>query len=106
MTELIVAFEKREDMTTEEMREYYHETHAPIVRELPNLTGYDVTFPSDPDRSPYDGVARLQFPDGAAMGEAMDTETAEEMQADAANFADPDSMIQIVGDREDVLDAE
>jgi uncharacterized protein (TIGR02118 family) len=104
VTELVVAFEKRADLTTEELRDYYHAEHAPIVRELPNLTGYRVTFPSDPDRSPYDGIARLQFADGAAMAEAMDTEVADRMEADAANFADPDSLVQIVGETEDLLD--
>lgn len=104
MTELLVAFEKRTDMTTDELREYYHDEHVPIVTDLPNLTGYEVTFPSDPDRSPYDGIARLQFPDGAAMAEAMDTEVADRMEEDAANFADPESLIQIVGETEDLLE--
>ena len=103
MQELVVAFEKRDDLTTDELREYYHAEHAPIVERLPNLVGYDVTFPSDPARSPYDGIARLRFPDGAAMSEALETETADEMEADAAEFADPDSLVQIVGEYTDVL---
>lgn len=104
MTELVVAFEKRADLTTEELRDYYHSDHVPIVTELPNLTGYEVTFPSDPDRSPYDGIARLQFADGAAMAEAMDSDAADRMENDAANFADPDSLVQIVGETETLLD--
>lgn len=104
LTELIVAFEKRDDLDTEELRDYYYEEHAPIVRELPNLVGYRVTFPSDPERSPYDGIARLQFPDGAAMREAMETETAAEMEADAAEFADTETMVQVVGETETLLD--
>ena len=63
-----------------------------------------VTFPSDPERSPYDGIARLQFPDGEAMSEAMETETAAEMEADAAEFADTETMVQVVGETETLLD--
>ncbi|MEZ3142327.1 EthD family reductase [Halobaculum sp. MBLA0143] len=104
MHELTVAFQKRDDLTTEELRDYYHAEHVPLVRELPNLVGYEVTFPSDPERSPYDGIARLRFPDGEAMSEAMDTEAAAAMEADAAAFADTDSMVQVVGETESLLE--
>jgi len=103
MTTLVVAFEKRADMTTEAFREYYRDEHAPVVNELPDLEGYEVTFPRDPERSPYDGIATLRFADAAAFGEAMDSDAAERMQADAANFVDLDSMVQLVGETEDVL---
>lgn len=102
VTTLIVAFET--DMDTGEFREYYREEHAPIVNELPNLEGYEVTFPRDPERSPFDGLARLEFPDAAAFGEAMDTEAAERMQADGATFVAEGSMVQLVGETEDVLE--
>ncbi|ERH12678.1 MAG: hypothetical protein J07HB67_01704 [halophilic archaeon J07HB67] len=104
MRELTVAFEKRDDLTTAELRDYYHETHAPLVSELPNLVGYEVTFPADPDQSPYDGVARLRFPDADAMSEAMATEVATEMQADATAFADTETMVQVVGETTDLLE--
>lgn len=103
MTTLVVAFEKPEDMTTEAFRTYYREEHAPIVTDLPNLAAYEVTFPREPDRSPYDGLARLEFEDAAAFGEAMDTEAAERMQEDAANFVADESMVQLVGETESML---
>jgi uncharacterized protein (TIGR02118 family) len=103
MTTLVVAFEKPEGMSTEAFQTHYREEHAPLVTDLPHLEGYEVTFPRDPDRSPFDGLARLEFPDAAAFGEAMDTEAAERMQADAANFVAEDTMIQLVGETEDLL---
>jgi|GEM_PF-1477322 len=102
--ELTIAFEKRDDFTAAEMRDYYHETHAPLVSELPNLVGYEVTFPADPDRSPYDGIARLRFPDAEAMREAMETETAAAMQEDATAFADMEATVQVVGETTDLLE--
>ena len=102
--ELTVAFQKRDDFTTEELRDYYYAEHAPLVRELPNLVDYEVTFPSDPERSPYDGIARLRFSDAEAMSEAMDTEVADAMQADATAFADMDNTVQVVGETESLLE--
>lgn len=104
VTTLIVAFEKQADLTTEELRAYYHEEHVPLVNEVPNLQGYEVTFPRDPGESPFDGVARLEFESPAAMGEAMDSGAAAAMQEDAGNFVAEGSMVQLVGEREDVLE--
>jgi len=104
MHTLIVAFERQDDMSTEELREYYHEEHAPIVEELPNLAGYRVTFASDPEESPFDAVAVLDFESGAEFGDAMNSEAADRMQADGANFVNPESMAQVVGESEDLLD--
>jgi uncharacterized protein (TIGR02118 family) len=104
MRELIVGVERQSGMDTEEFREYYREEHAPLVRDLPNLKEYQVTFAADPEKAPFDAVARLQFADAAAMGEALDSEAGEAMQADAANFADPESMLQFVGESRDLLD--
>lgn len=103
MTTLVVAFEAVEDMTTEELRTYYREEHAPLVTELPHLERYEVTFPRDPERAPFDGLARLEFPDAAAFGEAMDTAAAERMREDATTFVADGSMVQLVGETEDVL---
>ena len=104
VTTLIVAFEKQADTTTEELRDHYHEEHVPLVNEVPNLQGYEVTFPRDSEESPFDAVARLEFDGPAAMGEAMDTEAAAAMQEDAANFVAEGSMVQLVGETEDVLE--
>jgi uncharacterized protein (TIGR02118 family) len=104
MRELIVGVERQDGMDTEEFREYYHEEHAPLVRELPNLEGYQVTFAADAEKAPFDAVARLQFADAAAMGEALDSEAGEAMQADAANFTDAESTLQFVGDAHDMLE--
>lgn len=104
MQTLIVAFERQDGMDTEELREYYREEHAPLVRDLPNLAGYRVTFASDPEESPFDAVAVLDFESRSDFGEAMNSEAAVEMQKDGANFVDPDSMTQVVGETEAMLE--
>lgn len=104
MTTLLVAFDGADDRDTEELRRYYREEHAPLVAALPHLEAYEVTFPSDPDRAPWDGVATLRFPDRAAFRTAMDSEAAAAMEADAANFVAEGSLHQLVGDTEPLLD--
>jgi len=104
MRTLIVAFERQDGMTTEELREYYRAEHAPLVRELPNLASYRVTFASDPEKSPFDAVAVLDFESGADFGEAMNSDAAAKMQEDGANFLDPESMTQVVGETERMLE--
>lgn len=87
-------------MSTEEFRTYYHEEHAPIVTDLPHLESYAVTFPADPERAPFDGVARLEFPDREAFGAAMESDAAARMQADTEAFIADGSMTQLLGDTE------
>lgn len=104
MITLVVVFRKREGMTNEEFREYYREEHAPIVNALPNLQGYEVVFPDRPEETVFDGMALLRFDDSAALGEALDSEAAERMQADGANFVDQESLVQFAGQSEELLD--
>jgi len=104
MTTLVLAFEKRENMSTEEFRTYYREEHASVVNELPLLAGYDVTFPRNPEEAHFDAVARLGFESPTALEEAMDSDASERMQADAENFVAADSMVRLVGETEDVLE--
>lgn len=103
VTTLLVAFDAQRDRSTSEFRRYYREEHAPTVADLPHLDGYEVIFPTDPDRAPFDGVAILEFPDRESFREAMQSDAAAEMEADAETFVAQDSLIQLVGETEDVL---
>lgn len=100
MTTLLVAFEAQPGMSTEAFREYYREEHAPIVAALPHLESYSVTFPADTERAPFDGVARLEFPDREAFGAAMESDAAAQMQADTEAFIADGSLVQLVGTTE------
>lgn len=87
-------------MSTEEFRDYYRDHHAPIVTDVPHLESYAVTFPANPDRAPFDGIARLEFPDRDSFDTAMESEAAARMQADTEAFIADDSLTQLVGDTE------
>lgn len=105
MTTLLVAFDAQRDLSRDAFREYYRSEHAPIVAELPHLTAYEVIFPNDPDRAPFDGVAILEFPDRERFRGAMTSDAADAMEADADAFVAPESLTQLVGEAEDMLDA-
>lgn len=106
MTTLLVAFDAHRDLSTDAFREYYRTEHAPIVADLPHLEAYDVIFPNDPERAPFDGVAILTFPDRDTFREAMASDAAEAMETDAETFVAPDSLTQLVGQTESMLPQE
>jgi len=96
MTCKMVILATREDDTShEECIEYMHEEHAPLVNDLPNLQRYTSSVPLDPEAAGYDYVAQLWFDDPGAMNESFESETGQEVQADAANFLDMDETVMI-----------
>jgi uncharacterized protein (TIGR02118 family) len=104
MVKLTITLSRKDDMGFEAFREYYEEEHAPLAAQLPGLQEYTVTFPFEPEEAPYDAVAELYFEDGEALGKAFGSELGEEVQADAANFADVESMRQFAGEEVDCLE--
>jgi len=54
---------KFDDMSAEDFKEYWLNTHAPIVKKLKNLKGYRINVPiseyQDLDVLPYEGSAEL-----------------------------------------------
>lgn len=85
---------KREDLSTEEFRDYWRNVHAPMARRLPGLVAYvqhhvvDSFARSDvpaPDAN-IDGVTELVFTSRAAMDEALNSELGRRLAEDAKNF--------------------
>lgn len=95
MEKLVFGLKRPDDTTFEAFRDYWLEDHAPLAAELPGLRRYTVSFPDDPDRSQYDGLAELWFDDRAALDAALASEAGEATAQDLANFAG-DDMLQLV----------
>ncbi|MWG32923.1 EthD family reductase [Halomarina oriensis] len=95
MHKLVFGLSRAEGMSVQEFREYWLDEHAPVASELPGLRRYTVSFPTDPDRSQYDGFAQLYFDDEVALQAAMDSTEGGETARDLANFTG-DSMLQMV----------
>lgn len=88
MVKMVQLLERHDDYTHEEFVERWQGSHADLAKDLPNLQKYTTSVPTDPERSAYDGVVELYFEDMADLQAAFESETGEEVMADAAEFAD------------------
>lgn len=91
MVKMVVLLVRKESLSREEFTRYWEEEHAPLVEELPNVQRYVTALPTDPEQSPYDGIAELYFEDMTALGEAFDSEAGEAVFEDAAEFTDQEA---------------
>jgi len=88
MVKMVQLLVKRDDYTHEAFVERWRGEHAEMAKDLPGLQKYATAVPNDPERSSHDGVVELYFEDMAALAEAFDSEIAQEVQDDAAEFID------------------
>jgi uncharacterized protein (TIGR02118 family) len=91
----------KEDMSRGEFREYYENSHAPRVEDVPGIRKYTLAF-VESDDSPYDSVADLYFDDEAAYDRAMSSDLMAELVAHVDNFVNAEEMLLVAG-KESVL---
>ncbi|MFU8869037.1 EthD family reductase [Natronococcus sp.] len=82
---------RRDEYSHEEFVEWWQGDHADLARDLPGLKRYTTSVPTNPDAVEYDGVLELAFEDMAALEEAFDSETGQDVVADAADYVDFDA---------------
>lgn len=106
MTELLFCLRRRADLTQEEFQRYWLDHHAPLVRRHAETLGMEsyvqahtLTSPVNEGLRagrdgppPYDGVARLTWPNAEAIAEAARTPegraAAEALIVDERHFID------------------
>lgn len=88
MVKLVDFMVRADGYTHEEFVDRWQGPHADLAEQLPGLERYTTSVPTDPEKAEYDGVLELVFEDVAALGAAFDSETGQEVQADAAEFVD------------------
>jgi uncharacterized protein (TIGR02118 family) len=90
---------KKAEMSDEEFRDYWLNTHAPISRDgYDHLTGYVVSLVSrvpEGQEKPYDGVAELSWPDRDGFKADMKSEAAKRATDDLANFSEAFGLLYI-----------
>ena len=96
MHKAIFMLNRAEDTSMEEFRDHWLDEHAPIAEDVPGLEKYTISFPSEPEAAPYDGVAELYFEDDDALSEGLDSDAMAEAEADVPNFADPTDVLNMV----------
>jgi len=88
---------RKDDMDQAEFEDHWQEEHAPIAIDgVPGLQKYTISFPTDPEEAPYNGVAELYFEDESALQNGLDSDAMQEAVADVPNFADPNDVMQMV----------
>ena len=70
MVKVMVFLTKRADMSRDEFRRYWRETHGPLGAAMPGVRKY-VQNHATADGTPFDGVAEMWFDDMAAMAAAF-----------------------------------
>ena len=91
MAKVIFVLYKRPEMSTDEFRRYWEETHAPIAAKMPGVREYVQNHAvSDPEgeEPPYAGVAELVFDTPEDMQQGLGSEEAQAAIADLPNFTD------------------
>ena len=91
MIKIMLFLHRREDLTVDEFRRYWHETHRPLLERLPGLRCLVLNdvLPG-PDGAPTlcDGIAEDWFDSAEAMQAAFASPEAQAISADVANFLD------------------
>jgi uncharacterized protein (TIGR02118 family) len=101
MIKVLFLVRKRPDLTAEQFRRYWVETHAPIASTMPGLRRYTLNPAlADPSQSPptYDGVAELWFDSPAAFEAALASPGGQATLADVPNFLIPNDIRVLVAE--------
>ncbi|EMA23890.1 MULTISPECIES: EthD domain-containing protein [Haloarcula] len=88
MVKIVDLLVRRDGYSHEEFADRWQGDHSELAKDLPGLQRYVTSVPTDPERAAYDGVLELYFEDMDALSEAFDSDLAETVQADAAEFID------------------
>jgi uncharacterized protein (TIGR02118 family) len=105
MIKLVLLVAKRADLSTEEFRRYWRETHAPLLRQLPGLRRlvFNYALPGMDGAAPeYDGVSEDWFESAEAMQAAFASPAGQAIFADAPHFLDMGRLRMFVVEEEEV----
>lgn len=93
MHKLLVLYSMPTDV--EHFRNYYVETHLPLVRKVSGIKGlrYSMDVNRFGGESPYFCVAEIEFEDRNSMKDALRSEEGRAMSADTENFASEGSVV-------------
>ena len=91
MLKLVLLLNRRPDLSVDEFRRYWHETHRPLLEQLPGLRRLVLNdvLPG-PDGTPpvCDGISEDWFDSLEAMQAAFASPHAQAVTADVVNFLD------------------
>ena len=91
MVKIVLLLYRRPDLSPDDFRRYWHETHRPLLERLPGLRRLvlkDVLPGPDGGAGACDGIAEDWFDSLEAMQAAFASPEAQAVSADVVNFLD------------------
>jgi uncharacterized protein (TIGR02118 family) len=98
---------RQPQLSHEEFRRYWQETHTPIARDIEGVVRYQTVVPVDPEASEFDGIAELYFDDLDALYDALGSpgsrdydptkEVAAKAREDVDNFLAVEERPRLIG---------
>lgn len=105
MTKAMFMLYRKPDMSGDDFRDYWKNTHGPIAAKMPGLKKY-VQNHSLPDpgegEPPVAGIAEVYFDSVEAMQEALSSPEGEAALGDLPNFTDAERTTTVIVDEVDV----
>ena len=91
MVKIVLLLHRRADLTVDQFRQYWHETHRPLIERLPGLRRLvlnDLLPGPDGAEPSCDGIGEDWFDSVEAMQAAFASPEAQAVTADVVNFLD------------------
>jgi uncharacterized protein (TIGR02118 family) len=97
MIKYVTVLSRRAGMSREEYSNYWKNTHAPILKEIPGLMGYVQNHALEDlegNELPYDGFGELYFDSVEAMQAGLASSEGEATLPDIPNFCDTERLVR------------
>jgi uncharacterized protein (TIGR02118 family) len=102
MIKVISAARRHPDLLEERFKSLMRVEHAPLIAQMPNLSGYVVNFAISGVPAPWDVVVELTFPDQAAFQQALASEAGQKALTHMRELVDMGTVVsgifEVVGD--------
>jgi uncharacterized protein (TIGR02118 family) len=105
MVKIVLLLNRRPDLSIDDFRRYWHETHRPLLERLPGLRRLvlnDVLPAPDGAPAACDGIAEDWFDSVEAMQAAFASPEAQAVAADVVNFLDLSRFQLLMVDEQEV----
>ncbi len=104
MTKAMITLHRRPEMSGDEFRDYWQNTHAPIAAKMPGLRKYvqNHALTTEEGEPPVAGIAEVYFDSMEDMQDALASPEGEAALADLENFTDAEKTTTVIVDEVDV----
>jgi uncharacterized protein (TIGR02118 family) len=105
VTKAIFMLYRRQDMSGDEFRDYWRNTHGPIAAKMPGLKKYvqNQALMTEEGEPPVAGIAEVYFDSVEAMQDALSSPEGEAALADLSNFTDAEKTTTVIVEEVDLV---